>query len=256
MCNSVCCNNCGEPLDGLPDLPSGDRSPCPRCGSIVRTLSRSVANGLPLSDHVTALGRRKDTLFAFRESSDPDGRASSADRADDGSLSYSLSGSSPQGEEDSLSACRLLVRKLNLRGDNWSDPVPGDGVVDCEAAHAGQRQRKLQIQVVRAATDQNLWRQLSIQRGVTKSSVDSSTLASEIKHAIEKKADERVIPSSVRPGLTLALDATRLPAFAFDDVLEVFHREYSVWTKSLGFEAVWLVGPVPELVCRLDESEK
>jgi hypothetical protein len=256
MSNSVCCAACGEPLDGLPDLPSGDRSPCPRCGSIARTFSRSIANGVGVSDHYTALGTRNNKLFAFRESLDLDGRASSADRADDGSLSYSVSGSSPQGEEDTIRACRLLVRRLNSRGDNWSDAVPGEGVVDCEAAHAGQPQRKLQIQVVRAATDQKFWPQLNIQGFATNPPVDSSTVASEIKQAIEKKANERVIPSSVRPGLTLALDATRLPAFAFHDVVEVFHREYSVWTKSLGFQAVWLVGPVPELVCRLDESEK
>ena len=253
MCNSVCCNNCGEPLDGLPDLPSGDRSPCPRCGSIVRTLSGSVANGLPLSDHQTVLGRRKDKPFAFRESLDPDGRASSADRDDDGLHSFCLSGSPPQGEEDTLRVCHLLVRKLNFVGDNWDDPVRGDGVVDCEAADADQPQRKLQIQVVRAVVDPKLWQELRIRGTITRSGVDSSKLAFHLKDAIDKKTN---IPSSVRRGLALALDATRLPAFAFDDVLEVFHREYLLWTKSLGFEAVWLVGPVPELVCRLDESEK
>lgn len=197
------------------------------------------------------LGKRKGKPFTFRESRRLDGRAASADCDDDGSLSFSVSGSSPQGEEQTLEVCKLLVQKLNLDGSAWGEPVSGDGVVDCEATDINDPSQRLQVQVVRAITDQRLWKQLNTQGAAQESSVDPSSLGSHIENTIKKKAE--AIPQSVRKGLTLVLDATLLPGIAFDDVIEEFHTQHSAWASSLGFEGIWLVGPVIELVQRLDQ---
>ena len=57
-----------------------------------------------------------------------------------------------------------------------------------------------------------------------------------------------------RSNLMLALDATRLPVLGFEDVVEEFQARFGTWIKSLGFEAVWLVGPQDSLTWRLDNA--
>jgi hypothetical protein len=136
-------------------------------------------------------------------------------------LSFSILGSSPQGEEQTLKVCKLLVQKLNLDGSTWGEPVPGDGVVDCEATDVNDPSERLQVQVVRAITSERLWKQLNTQGVAQESSVTPSSLVSHIENTIKKKA--AAIPNSVRKG-TLVLDATVLPGVAFDDVTEEFHR--------------------------------
>jgi hypothetical protein len=111
----VQCSNCGECLDNLPALPSGENVPCPNCGSTARNIHVMVSETLSLTGHVAMLGRREGRVIGFRES-EREGRAASADRHNDGSLSYSILGSSPQGEEDTLSTCRILVNALNAAG--------------------------------------------------------------------------------------------------------------------------------------------
>ena len=71
--------------------------------------------------------------------------------------------------------------------------------------------------------------------------------------AIETKANDRRIPQSSRCGLLLALDATRLPALGFDAVVEAFRNDWGLWTKSLGFDSVWLIGPSESMTWRLDK---
>lgn len=190
---------------------------------------------------------RQDREIRFRES-EREGRVTSADRNDDGSFSQKISGSSPQGEEDTLNACRILVRVLNASGGNWTDPTPGQGNVDCEAVDRNLSHQKLSIQVVRAIVEQSLWEQLNLHRSVELSRVSKEQLVDQMKNAIESKAIK--IPPPDRASLTLALDATRLPALGF--VVEEFRAQFGTWAKSLGFEAVWLVGPVESLCRRLD----
>jgi hypothetical protein len=195
------------------------------------------------------LGRRDGRVIGFRES-ERKGRAASADRHNDGSLSYSILWSSPQGEEDTLSTCRILVNALNAAGGNWPNPVPGEGIVDCEAVNLNLQEQKLSIQVIRAIADQQLWKRLNLEGNFQDLNVSKHQLVSQIKAAIERKANDRAIPRIIRPSLTLALDATRLPVLAFEDVVEMFQSQFGVWTKSLGFEAVWLVGPQESLTWR------
>ena len=208
MSNSVFCRECGECLDNLSPLPSGERSLCPKCGSTARSFHVAISETIRLQDHVAALGRREGRAIGFRESA-REGRATSADRNDDGSLSYSILGSSPQGEEDTLAACHVLVRVLNAIGGNWTEPsVLGEGVVDCEAVDRALPSRKLSIQVVRAIANPNLWEKLN-RRGIFEElNVTNDQLVAQMKEAIEKKSNDRAIPRTIRQSLTLALPLT------------------------------------------------
>ena len=149
-----------------------------------------------------------------------------------------------------MPACRLLVGKLNRDGAAWGEPVPGKGIVDCEAFDNDEPTKRLAIQVVRANTDPNLWKALNTHKRVSQLQTPQMELADQLKQAIEKKANK--IQLGLREGLMLALDATRLPALAFDEVVLLFERQFGLWAKSLGFEGIWLVGPVDELISRLD----
>jgi len=172
----------------------------------------------------------------------------------DGNLSYSLSGSSPQGEEDTLTACQILVSKLNKAGGGWDKPSRVcDGPVDCEAADQETTSRKLSIQVIRANVDPKLWETLNQTGKIEATGVAKLALVEQIKAAIEVKANDRKLPMITRHGLVLALDATRLPASGFDSVVREFRSKWGDWASKLGFDAIWLVGPLDSLTWRLDE---
>jgi hypothetical protein len=248
---SVSCAECGECLDSLPPLPSGETAPCPKCGSTARTLYKTTRGSITPQGHLASLQTRADRAIGFRESA-REGRAASADRHDDGFLSYSISGSSPQGEEDTPTACRVLVSVLNASGGNSTDPVRGEGVIDCPALDRELADKRLSIQVVRAIVDQSLWERLNQQGRAEELNVSEEQLVAQVKDAIQKKANDRAIPRAVRQSLTLAHDATRLPVLGFQDVVEEFQAQSGRWAKSLGFGAVWLLGPHDSLTWRFD----
>lgn len=251
MPESEICSSCGEHLDGLQKLPYGENTPCPNCGSTARYIQVKVEDTIQTNDNFYMLVKTGHKQTRYRESA-REGRISSVDQSDDGALSYSLDGSSPQGEEDTLSVGRRLVNALNESGGNWGNPVPGEGVADCMATNNGFPDRKLSIQVVRANVDQNMWKQLNIQGNMQELDISPEELADQIRVAIERKANEREIPTTHRKGLILALDATRLPAMGFEIVVKAFRAKYSSWIASLDFDSVWLVGPVEPLICCLD----
>jgi len=201
-----------------------------------------------MSDQLSALHRRKDKTIGFTESA-RQGRSASAGQKGDGTFSYTLNGSSPQGEEDTLSACRILVNKLNNAGGNWNQPTISEGIVDCQAVDSQRDDRKLYIQVVRANVDPELWKTLN-REGKIERKGNSTALAEQIKSAIDTKAQK--IAAANRPGLVLALDATRLPVLGFDAVFEAFCSKWSPWASTLGFNSVWLVGPDESLTWQLD----
>jgi hypothetical protein len=216
-------------------------------------INGSAKDGLVMSGHLSMLGKRDGKTFTFGESRRLGGRAASADRSNDGSFSFSVSGSSPQGEEQSLNACRLLVKRLNSLGATWGEPSLIEMAdVDCQAVDTDDRENILQVQVVQAVTDSRLWQRLNTQGSAQESAKDASALAEQIEAAIKHK--EAKIPANARSDLTLALDATLVPAFAFDHVIEEFRSVYGTWADSLDFAAIWLVGPLDDLVQQLDNS--
>lgn len=212
----------------------------------------SIEDRIILGDHAMGVVRSCDgTATGFTESPDS-GKAASADQRDDGLIDFSFIGMPPQNEEDSLTACRTLVLAFNLAGDDWDPPCEGSGdEVDCWALSKARRDR-LEIQVVRALCEEDFWRAAGLDLRVEKLSVKPSELAAQLRRAVELKTDKRPIPPAQRTTLTLALDARRTPALAFDAVVKAFKAHHGAWAASHGFASIWLVGPTPQLCWRLD----
>jgi hypothetical protein len=85
---------------------------------------------------------------------------------------------------------------------------------------------------------------------------DVEELAAAIRTAVESKSDpspqrRKGIPSEHRPGLLLALDAIRSPAYVDEAVVEACLASHREWATGLGFRAIWLVGPTAGLTRRL-----
>lgn len=125
---------------------------------------------------------------------------------------------------------------------------------DCVALDKNNSKTRIRIQVIRAMADQGMWRQLAKAGRVSGSNVHKTELLRQLKQSIEKKANITKIPPAIRASLILALDATLLPALSFDDVIEEFKFQFGVWASSLGFQSIWLVGPMPALTWRLDSQ--
>jgi hypothetical protein len=199
------------------------------------------------------LHRRDNEAIGFEQSRE--GGTSTADQSDEGALSYRVTGKSPQGEEDTLSACRILVAVLNKAGGDWDEPTyeptKEDGVVDCQAVDRQSKGKKLHVQITHADVDPQFWLTLS-RDGVIEGNKTPEALVEVIKSAIDHKANHRKIPKANRQGLLLALDATRLPALSFDAVAEAFRSRWGPWAHTLGFDSVWLVGPSESLTWQLD----
>ena len=246
----VACGQCGAALSELPSTPVEARVPCPSCGSTSRTIAIHLQEEIRLSDHFSALHERKGEAIGFSES-ERQGRSSSATLQNDALLDMAVIGFSPQGEEDTRAACQILKERLNADGGNWDKVVPGREPADCVLVHREDPNRTLEIQVVRAVVSQDLWRKLN-STGAVQDVLSPSDAATELRHAIEKKARDTKIPRQLRSKLVLALDSTRLPGLAFDAVVREFRFTHLDSVRVHGFAAVWLVGPLSRLVWRLD----
>lgn len=210
-----------------------------------------ITEAVRVSGHVSALQERGGDAIGFLES-EREGRASRATLRDDGSLDMSIVGSSLQGEEDTPAACRVLKERLNAAGSRWGHVIPGHEPADCVLVDAEDPSTTLDVQVVRAIASQDLWRRLN-SSGSVQSWPSPAEAATEIQKAIQRKARDEKIPRHLRARLVLALDATRLPGLAFGAIVREFRSTHRVAARSHGFAAIWLVGPVPRLVSRLDQ---
>jgi hypothetical protein len=250
--DEVQCGSCGMPLDDPFDPPSETPGPCPRCGSTLgspRSLNVSVTETVDVSEYRAMLQEKDGRAIGFSESP-REGRSTAATLDPEAGLKFSVAGSSPQGEEDTLGACRVLAQRLRLDDASWSDPEPATGQLDCVIWHSDQK-RTLNIQVVRAIADPSLWRTLNLAGAVSREIPVTEAVAA-IKNSVELKASARKIPRKDRGAITLVLDATRLPGLAFHDVVDRFRAVHGSWISELGFSAVWLVGPTSSLASRLD----
>lgn len=238
-------------MNGYTNEPAEMRESCPNCGSRSRENRVSVGGKVEVKGQLTGIGRRLGRLFSFRETA-RQGRTANADKHNDDSMSFSLDGSSPQGEEDTVNACKVLIRALNLRGETWEDPIEGQGIADCIAMDSQQPHRSIIIQVVRAISNPELWKELTQSGHIGDSNVAAGKLAEDLRTSIDLKARADSIPRVSRNDVTLALDATRLPVLAFENVIEEFRASNSSWARKLGFSAIWLVGPTEQMTHRLD----
>ena len=142
-----------------------------------------MADDIVVKNYISAVGKKDRKTVGFRESERND-RIASADQNEDGSLSYSLKGTSPQGEEDTLSARKILVQAINEAGGNWAQPNEGEDVEDCIAADKTDQRNILRIQLVRAIIDVNLWRQLSEKGRIDQSDISKNDLLAQLKLSV------------------------------------------------------------------------
>ena len=201
-------------------------------------------------DHLSATTTRNGKIVGFGESQGR-GRAASGDADDSGTVTITLAGTAPRGEEGTIQACQRLVAYLNAQGESWDEPseITGvqhiDAIADGITSSAGET---LKIQVVRALTDPSFWQSIG-HNGNATLTLSLSECADILKMAIEFKAGK--IPPEIRADIALALDANDLPGLALDPVVEQFVLRHSQWAHTQGFRGIWLVGPWKEMVNHL-----
>ena len=208
-------------------------------------------SGIRAVDHWSATTTRKGEIVGFGES-DGRGRAASGDWHASGLVTFQIAGSSPRGEEGALAACQRLIHHINLESNLWEAPTEVVGIQHIDAVSLGVGKNsgsKLTIQVVRALTDPAFWKSLG-RNGSASISVTVPEAAEYPKDAILFKVDK--IPSAVCSSLTLALDATDVPALSFHPVIEAFNQKHGNWVDAQGFASIWVIGPEHEMVSRLD----
>ena len=222
-------------------------------GDLIRDFLKSHAaaqSKANFGDHVSATTTRNGKIVGFSESQGR-GRAASGDIDGSGRVSIQIAGTAPRGEEGMLQACKRLVEQLNISGQSWAAPSEVSSVQYIDAVAAGERDfegRTLTIQVVRALTEPAFWQSLG-HTGSSRLSLTFLEAAEAIKAAIELKAQK--IPASLRPQLTLLLDAFDVPGLALHAVAEEFERHHGRWAGSLGFDSIWIAGPWREMVSEL-----
>ena len=155
----VLCKDCNHELDEPTNITTENRRPCPCCGSMLRLFTVQTGGNIAPSGRLVGRKLSTDGTEAIRVS-DSQKRSSATDLDTSGQLSYSIEGVSPRGESDTLDVCRTLIQRLNMSGGQWGAPTVPDGPeggIDCVA---NDGQQALYIQVTRAVSKQDIWRQL------------------------------------------------------------------------------------------------
>lgn len=243
------CNTCSTEFDANI---GEEQAPCPVCGAISRFLQDGITPDAHVRDHAILELRGNDQTIGFRES-ERDGRTTSADE-DNGCVSTAVIGTAPQGETDSLTVSRILVKKKNLLGDSWNEPreaVKQDSDIDCVATNANDVKLHLQIQVVRGIVVDRWWRQMSV-AGTNELLGTVDEFADHILEAVSKKCN---LPLRQRSELVLAIDANRLPGLTFDSVVNHVREKDGVTLAAFGFQGIWIVGPSATRTYRLDNTD-
>ncbi len=230
----VRCGDCGNELP--PEFGEIKGQPCPECGSTLRGFHMNLEPG-----HYLTVGQSPSMIHTRP------GTQSTAAADDQKKITLTASGPAPRNEEDALNMCARLVRFLNSSGLDWSVPVEGEQDIDgCSTNAAGER---LNMQVVRASNNANLWRGLS-ESGCVTMSYTAQTVADELLEAILNKSSK--YPPAQKKEMTLVLDAARTPSHTFNQVHNEFQTRHLEKCQKAGFLQVWAVGPQDCLVKRLD----
>jgi hypothetical protein len=178
-----------------------------------------------------------------------DNAAISADALPGTELVRSVEAKSRHNEEGTDKVCSLLLAKLNQNGESWRNlRRPEDRASDVDWTAENDDGDVLKMQVTRAERSKPFWR--GIEKGHVMSNLQSENTAMQnLKDAIVGKSR---LPASQKNELLLLLDATETPDLAFVQMIESFRANHGMWAKELGFKSIWIVGPVEDLVHRLD----
>jgi hypothetical protein len=162
-------------------------------------------------------------------------------------------GRAAQGETDVLQVCRSLRAALERGGERWGRFEKPTTPTDVDAIATNDKDQTLQVQVTQV--ERAAWNLLAPDRPVSLQRTVNELVAA-IRAAVDAKGDpspkrRKGIPRAQRKRLLLALDAIRSPGYVHEPVVAAFLDQYREWAASLGFRAIWLVGPTAELTHQL-----
>lgn len=231
------CSTTGEKFEA-----EGPDPQCPKCGA--KHFERTNKEDLSSSFFTELVGHMWGRfLEAIRVTSDA-GRCITTDAHSGGCITNSTQAKPRHGETGNLEVCSKLIQRLNGDGDRWTNCTcseSSDDDVDCRAYEGA---RVLEVQIARAVYKRSFWAALA-RVGVARYSVNADEASDQMRDAIEKKRHV------ARKGLVLVLDSIETPGHITKHVLSSFHSRHGAWAKSLGFGAIWVVGPA-DLTFRLD----
>jgi hypothetical protein len=214
-----------------------------------RKIEVTIEENFYLSEHASVVKIQDGTIAGYAESK-RNGLQVDADQVGHDSILGNLKGVSPAGESETMYVCRVLVEALNSQGGGWGEVSPGRDEVDGSAKCVKDSGNELRIQVIRADPTPERWKQLA-DDGAVHISCRAEELAYPILESIRRKSVG--YPISIKAGITLALDATRIPAMT----LTVARTRIRELTRhdciASGFKSVWVVGPTHELTYSLIE---
>lgn len=218
---------------------------------VARDIRLSASDSLQLDESLVlrALG---DLTVGVRV--ERGGQSIADDVSPDGAVRYSITGKSPQGREGERETCEILIERLNRnRGEaeKWGDLTeqPEGSPADYEASTAATQAKRrkplrLNIQVTRVG-DEDFWRRLN-GAGYDEGKPTLDDLKEALYAAIlakDQKAGRDIV---------LAVDARNTPRHAFLPVVDSFREKHGVWAAGVGFQEVWVVGPIADMAERLD----
>jgi hypothetical protein len=164
----------------------------------------------------------------------------------------SATGIPSQNEDLTVETCAILVRRLNLDGATWGEPVAldqrtGSGV-DAEARDTRDPNRRLQVQVIRAEVAGDFWARLNHDAQAVLPPGTAEEAARRVWTAIQRKR------LRAHRDVVLALNAVRTPWLALQPIVDAFRRRHGQDARGIGFEAVWIVGASERFTERLDTA--
>lgn len=250
---SASCAGCGYEYPDASAVASSsgdDRQPCPRCGSRnVNFALELVASVTPTASawaHKPPGADGREAIRVMRGGDDA--RVASADAGAAGEVDDRIEGRAARKAQSELRTAAVLVEALNSYGEEWSAPKLRTGRedgVDAVANWIDDPARELRIQVT--TPERGAWALLAKVDSAERSESDATGAVEAIKAALEGKTR-----FAGRSEIVLALDATDSPRYALERVVQAFRAEHGEWVRGIGYDAVWLVGPVTAMVHRLD----
>ncbi|MEW5626490.1 hypothetical protein AB1388_07970 [Streptomyces hydrogenans] len=209
----------------------------------------SADEGSGTESHLLTMKTSAGDVTGLRTGRGADARDAGVD-IESNVVSAYTAGPNPAKADRERRASQGLVNHLNSQGAQWkpAEMAPegrDEEGVDCTADSETGTDRLL-IQVTTADRTET-WKQLAQNGSATHPDTSVGDLAAALQGAIKSKSHHP------KQGIHLVLDATDSISSALPAVTEAFRTQYGPWAGTLGYEGIYLAGPM-NLITRLDES--